>query len=275
MEPSPKSRQALALAYGLACHGIFALAGLVMTLSLYTGLQYSLGAVPWPWAALANLVLLAQFPLAHSLLLTGPGRRLLSRFAPAPHGKSLSTTVYAMIASVQLILLFTLWTASGLVVWQATGWLFFAMTGLFGLSWLLLAKASYDAGPELQSGAMGWMALFQGKDPKFPDMPTTGLFKIIRQPIYVAFAMTLWTMPVWTADQLTIAVTYTAYCYFAPRLKERRFVSIYGDRFRAYQQAVPYWFPTFKRPGRKHAHDANDQERPHDLRHSRRPMVER
>ena len=31
--------------------------------------------------------------------------------------------------------------------------------------------------------------------PNYPDMPKTGLFAIIRQPIYLSFALTLWTFP--------------------------------------------------------------------------------
>ena len=89
-------------------------------------------------------------------------------------------------------------------------------------------KASYDAGAEVQSGALGWMSLAQNLKPVFPDMPTSGLFKVIRQPIYVSFALTLWTVPVWTPVQLAVALTLTAYCLLAPLLKERRFQARYG-----------------------------------------------
>jgi hypothetical protein len=83
--------------------------------------------------------------------------------------------------------------------------------------------------------------------PVFPDMPTQGLFRVIRQPIYVAFALTLWTVPVWTPDQLVLAVSYTAYCLLAPRCKERRFEALYGARFKEYCDAVPYAAPKLKK----------------------------
>jgi steroid 5-alpha reductase family enzyme len=105
-------------------------------------------------------------------------------------------------------------------------------------------KASWDAGAEVQSGALGWMSLMARIRPVFPDMPTQGLFRLIRQPIYVAFALTLWTVPVWTPDQLSLAVSYTAYCLLAPRLKERRFAARYGDRFQRYRATVPYAVPS-------------------------------
>ena len=90
------------------------------------------------------------------------------------------------------------------------------------------------------------MSLAQDKKPVFPDMPTTGLFRLIRQPIYVSFALTLWTVPVWTPDQLALAVTLTAYCLLAPRLKEARFQKRYGERSAAYKSQVPYALPRLK-----------------------------
>lgn len=241
------SRVFWALAYGGACHLAFALGGAAMVFGLYTGLTQTFGNIPWPWAIAANALLLIQFPLAHSLLLTRPGRSILAKLGPKPYGQTLATTTYSLIASIQLLALFTLWTPSELVVWQAEGGIMWIMTALFVLSWLLLAKASFDAGPELQSGALGWIALIRNRAPKFPDMPERGLFRLIRQPIYASFALTLWTMPTWTVDQVAIAIPLTLYCIIAPRLKERRFNAIYGDRFAEYTAGTPYMIPGAKR----------------------------
>ena len=249
MRPPPGAgRIALALVIGLLCHAAFALTVLAMIAAMFFGLSESLGRVPWPWALLANAALIAQFPLAHSALLTGPGGRLLARLAPGPHGATLATTTYALIASLQLLSLFALWTPSGIVWWRADGAAFWAICAAYAGAWLLLLKASFDAGAEVQSGALGWLSLMARVRPVFPDMPTRGLFRLIRQPIYVAFALTLWTVPVWTPDQLALAVSYTAYCLLAPRLKERRFAARYGARFHRYRAAVPYALPRWRRP---------------------------
>jgi methanethiol S-methyltransferase len=244
LHPAPGAgRIALALGLGALCHTLFAAGVLAMIVAMFFGLSQSLGTVPWPMAALANGLLIAQFPLAHSLLLTGPGGRLLARLIPGPHGRTLATTTYALVASVQLLALFALWTPSGIVWWRAEGAVFWAVTAAYATSWLILLKASFDAGAEVQSGALGWMSLLARIRPVFPDMPTQGLFRLIRQPIYVAFALTLWTVPVWTPDQLALAVSFTAYCLIAPRLKERRFAQRYGARFIQYQAGVPYALP--------------------------------
>jgi methanethiol S-methyltransferase len=241
--PAGAGRIALALGLGALCHALFAAGVLAMIVAMFFGLSESLGTVPWPMAALANGALIVQFPLVHSLLLTGPGGRVLARLIPGPHGQTLATTTYAIIASAQLLALFALWTPSGIVWWRAEGEMFWVATAAYSASWLILLKASFDAGAEVQSGALGWLSLLARIPPVFPDMPTQGLFRLIRQPIYVAFALTLWTVPVWTPDQLVLAISYTAYCLLAPRRKERRFAARYGVRFDRYREEVPYVLP--------------------------------
>ena len=250
--PKGAGRVLLALSMGVVTHLIFAAAVLAMIVAMFFGMSESLGRVPAPWALLANAALIAQFPLVHSLLLTRRGGAWLARLVPGPHGGTLATTTYALIASLQLLALFALWTPSGVIWWQAEGGLFWLICMAYGAAWLLLLKASFDAGAEVQSGALGWMSLMGRIAPRFPDMPELGLFRVIRQPIYAAFALTLWTVPVWTPDQLALAITLTAYCLLAPRLKERRFAARYGARFARYQCEVPYMLPNPRR-SREHA----------------------
>ena len=222
-----------------------------MIVAMFFGMSKSLGQVPAPWSVIANAALILQFPLVHSLLLTKRGGKSLSKLAPKRYGATLATTTYAIVASFQLLALFALWTPSGIIWWQAEGVAFWVICTAYAASWALLIKASYDAGAEVQSGALGWMSLAQDAKPKFPDMPSTGTFRFIRQPIYVAFALTTWTVPVWTPDQLALAIALTAYCLAAPMLKERRFAKRYGDQFARYKSQVPYAIPRLPKQGSK------------------------
>jgi methanethiol S-methyltransferase len=99
----------------------------------------------------------------------------------------------------------------------------------------------------VQSGALGWLSLLQNIRAVFPDMPTTGLFRLIRHPIYLGFTRTLWTVPVWTPDQFALAISFTAYCLIAPLFKELRFTRLYGERFPDYAARVPYVVPRVTR----------------------------
>lgn len=249
LDPPPgRGRILFALAIGGLCHLVFAAAILAMVVALWNGMQTGIGAVPWPWAALVNALLVLQFPVIHSVLLNTGAGAWVGRVIPGPWGRTLWTTVYTILSSLQLLALFVLWTPSGVIWWQAEGGMLWGMAVLHACAWAFLMRSNLDAGVELQSGALGWMSLLQKRDPRWPGMAVTGLFTLIRQPIYVGFSLVLWTVPTWTPDQLAVAVTLTTYNVIAPgRFKERRYRARFGDRFRDYQARVPYMIPGTRR----------------------------
>ena len=140
-----------------------------------------------------------------------------------------------------MLALFWLWTPSGVVWWQASGGWLALVLAAYAAAWAVLAKASWDAGAEVQSGLLGWLSLYRGARPAFPPMPTRGTFRAMRHPIYLAFALVTWAVPVWTPDQLFAAAALTAYCALGPRLKERRLDRLFGDAWRAYRAKTPFW----------------------------------
>lgn len=241
----PIPRVLTALGYGALTHLAFGVGVGSMVVCMGFGMQLGQGPFAGWLAWLANAALLLQFPLAHSWFLSGPGRGWLARLSPAPRddGKTLATTTYALIASLQLALLFWGWSPTETVWWQATGAQLYVWLALYGASWGFLGLAILNSGIMLQSGALGWVALLLDRAPKFPDMPTRFLYTLTRHPIYLAFTCTLWTVPTWSPDQLMVAITWTAYCVLAPILKERRQVAIHGDRYRRYRARVPYFLP--------------------------------
>ncbi len=168
----------VALLYGVICHFIFMAAVLVMLLAMFFGMSKSYGNVPHPFSYLSNFLLLLQFPITHSFLLSSKGRKYLFYFSPKEYSKTLASTVFALLASIQLFLLFFFWTPTEILIWEASGTSFFLMCTLYACSWILLVWASIDAGAELQSGALGWMSLAQNKVPNFlPVLKRFGDFK--------------------------------------------------------------------------------------------------
>ena len=210
---------------------------------MFFGMSRSVGQVPSPWSFIANAGLLVQFPVAHSLLLSRAGGQFLSKLSPRFAGFRMSTTVYVIVASLQVFLLFAFWTPSGTIWWRAEGPTLWGLTCLYAGSWLLLLKAIWDAGLALQTGFLGWWAILWDRVPMFPPMPISGLFRFVRQPIYGAFTLTLWTVPTWTPDQLAVAGVLTTYCLIGPLLKEERFRQRFGAAFSTYARQVPYWLP--------------------------------
>ena len=183
--PPGNARIIIALSYGIICHTIFSFAVLAMITAMFFGMSKSLGNLPSPWGLVANIALDLQFPLAHSFFLTKRGGTALSKLAPPSYGNTLRTTTFAIVSSIQLLALFALWTPSGIIWWHAQGWIFVLLCLLYAISWLLLIWASFDAGAEVQSGALGWMSLMQKIKPTFPDMALTRGSKPIRVVYFV------------------------------------------------------------------------------------------
>ena len=236
----------LALALGVVNHGLFAAAIASMALSLWTGLAIGQGSLRGTAAVVANLGLLLQFPVVHSFLLTQRGGRVLGSLFPAPYGRALISTTYASIASLQLLLAFWAWSPSGTVYWQPAGFALVAHALLFAGAWTFLIVAIIDGGIGTQTGLLGWWSVFRGRPPRYPSFAQHGTFAACRQPIYLAFALVLWTAPTWTPDRIALAALWTAYCVLGPLHKERRLRARHGEAYRAYQERIPYFLPTLR-----------------------------
>ncbi len=233
----------VALGYGLLSHALFLTSIVVMFVSLYRGLSFGLLHLHGWAAVMDDVLLVAQFAVGHSLLLSDKGRRFMTKLAPLNLGRDLSTTVFAGIASLQLLAVFLLWSPSN-VIWAAPeGWINNVLTTLYAISWLLLAKSMSDAGLDTQIGSVGWRSVWSGQRPVYQPFARTGMFRHSRQPIYSSFTLILWTAPVWTLDHLFIAIAWSAYCVLAPVIKERRYLRWYGAAYERYRQRVSYWFP--------------------------------
>jgi hypothetical protein len=152
--PAAKARRhrVWAISSGIFCHISFLAAVGAMILMTHFGMTKSFGRAPTIWGIVCNTLLLAQFPLLHSLLLTKRGGRVLKGLAPRAIGADLTTTTYATIASVQTLALFLLWTPSGIVWWRAHGPVSLAIDAMNAGAWLFLLKAIIDAGLSVQTG---------------------------------------------------------------------------------------------------------------------------
>jgi len=254
--PAPVSepawrRRLLAGSLGVLCHGTFLVAVSAMAYGLWNGLVSGpvsgRGALTGTAGLVANVLLALQFPLVHSFLLTLRGRALLARLAGSRHGRALSPTTYAWSAALQILATFALWSPSGVVWWRPVGGALVAMNVLYGAAWLFLGKALLDGGLGLQTGWIGWSAVWRGRRVQFPPLAQHGLFAVCRQPIYLGFALTLWTGPVWTPDRLLLAVVWSTYCFAGPLHKEARYRAMHGDAFVRYQERVPYMLPARRR----------------------------
>ena len=246
---SPKAKGGnliYAFTYGIMCHLLFGIAVIAMIYHMFYGMQKSLGNFEGTLAIITNGALLLQFPIVHSFLLSQRGQKILSSLGPRKLASNLSTTSFTIVASLQLLALFMLWSPSKIVYDMPFEFLVYLLTVLYFLSWTLLIFATIDAGLEVQSGALGWISVLTNKSPVFPPLPTNGLYSVIRHPIYASFFLAVVTVPCWTADQLIISFILGGYCVFAPILKDRRLIKRHGQNYIKYKNITPYMIPNKK-----------------------------
>ncbi len=231
------SRKIFAVIVGIVTHACFALAVSHMFFSLLTGFRYSIGTLDGGSRWTANIFLLLQFPLMHSLLLSKKGRRVL-----ALRSERLAITWYVLLSASDLLITFLLWSPETPAPASGGMW----ATLLFVLSWIFLIRALYDAGLGLQLGYIGWVAEYRDTKPVFPGFRDRGLYTLVRHPIYLGFFLVILTAPFWNGDKTLIFSLWGLYCLIGPKLKERRLLKTFGERYRLYQQTVPYFIPRIR-----------------------------
>ncbi len=188
-----------------------------------------------------DLLLLLQFPLLHSFLLGGKGRRALERLLPGDLGKRMISTSFVVAASLQLMALFIFWAPLGGFRWEPSGVVRAAWVAVYVGAWIFLAIAMWNAGLSTQMGYLGWLSVWRGQEPRYGDFPTSGLYRLCRHPVYFAMALVAITGPIWTLDHVIVAVVFCAYCVVGPLRKDARYRLRFGDRFEQYKRATPFF----------------------------------
>ncbi len=235
--------KALALTLGVICHLSFCAAVLVMMIALFGGINPSPYFAHHGAAILLDAALVLQFPVLHTLMLRPSGRRFLSSLFPGEVGKHLITTTFVIAASLQLLALFLFWAPIGTSHWEPSGITRTIWTGVYAVSWVLLAVAMTNAGLSTQMGYVGWTSVFKRKPPQYPSFPQHGLYRTCRHPVYFAMALVSCTGPIWNIDHAIVATIFLTYCILGPLFKERRLLAMHGPEFARHLREVPF-FPT-------------------------------
>jgi len=75
------------------------------------------------------------------------------------------------------------------------------------------------------------------------ELVTTGVYGIVRHPLYVVGIVMFTFSPHITVNGLTITVLADLYFIFGMFIEERRFLRIFGDQYQEYMKRVPRMIP--------------------------------
>jgi len=201
-------------------------------------------SAPMAMAVVIDLALIALFGVQHSVMARPAFKQRWTQVVP----HSAERSVYVLLASVALLILFWFWRPIDMVVWDLTGTaLAGILTLLFWVGWLLVLLSTFLINHfELFGLQQAWFNL-RGRQAAAPQFRQPLLYKYVRHPLYLGFFLAFWAAPRMTAGHLLLAAGMSVYMLIAIRHEEHDLVGLFGKDYEDYRQRVGMLMPRFRR----------------------------
>jgi protein-S-isoprenylcysteine O-methyltransferase Ste14 len=160
-----------------------------------------------------------------------PPKAWLARHV-APH---LERTTYVWVASLLFALTSLAWQPVPGRLWQVTGpaaWVLTALP-LLGVVIALAAARHLDV-----FDLAGLRQAFAAPRPPRESLVDTGLYGLVRHPIYLGWLCLVWPTPDMTGTHFAFAAISTSYLALAVPIEERTLRAAFGAEYDAYRRKV-------------------------------------
>ncbi|MCA9973367.1 MAG: isoprenylcysteine carboxylmethyltransferase family protein [Anaerolineales bacterium] len=193
------------------------------------------------------IVVFVVWAVGHSL--TADGR--VKTAVRARIGERAYTGLYRLgynlfsLLSIVPVLLVLAWRVPDTVLWRMPApyaWLAMVVQ-LLGFAGLLAALLQTDVWEfvGLRQAVNYWRGAAHLLPP--PRLVTTGMYALVRHPLYFFSLLILWPAPVLTLQTLIFNLMATLYLWAGSRVEERRLTAVFGTEYEAYRQDVPGLLP--------------------------------
>ena len=198
-----------------------------------------------PTAMAIDIGLVTLFGLQHSLMARPAFKRWWTRIVPEP----LERSIYVLLASLALIVLFWFWRPIPAPVWTfdnptiaLTAWIIFA------IGWSIVLVSTFLINHfELFGLSQVWRHARRAPA-QAPVFRTPLFYKQVRHPIYSGFLLAFWSIPAMTAGHLVLAVTMSLYILIGVAHEERDLITQFGESYERYRGRVGKLAPRLWRP---------------------------
>ena len=197
-------------------------------------------------ATFIDLGLIALFGIQHSVMARQGFKRWWLGIVPPP----LERSVYVLVTSAILILLFLLWRPIDTVVWNVTTpALHDILWVLFWLGWLTVLVSTFLINHfELFGLQQAWFHL-RRREAASTHFREPFLYKWVRHPMMAGFFLAFWAAPEMTVGHLLLAGGMSLYMLIAIRYEEHDLVSMLGRDYELYRERVGMLTPKIRRRG--------------------------
>ena len=182
-----------------------------------------------------DLALVALFGIQHSVMARPWFKARWTKIVPEPVERS----VYVLLASVMLILLFCFWRPIPRIVWSVEApAAVILLYALFAAGWAIVLLSTFMISHfELFGLKQVWGHARKAAATK-PEFRTPLFYRLVRHPLYSGFILAFWATPVMTVGHLLLAVSMLVYILIAIGHEERDLINLFGDRYVEYRGRV-------------------------------------
>lgn len=231
------------LVVGLVSYLLFLLAalyGFSFTLGGLLPDPLSIPHAPLAPALLIDMGLVLIFGFQHSVMARSRWKQRWKTIVPA----TLERSLYVLIASCVLLVMFWCWQPTALIVWQinspvARGVVYSVC--LVGWGIVLMSTFQID-----HFELFGLRQVWQSAHSQ--PQTTIGfkrplLYQFVRHPMMFGFLLVFWAAPTMTVDRLALALAMTIYIVIGVSFEERALRRQFGAQYERYQSETPRLIP--------------------------------
>jgi hypothetical protein len=201
------------------------------------------------------IIIFLIFALIHSIT----GARWFKYFCKRALGDTFMRIWYRLLYNVvsfitSAIAIYLIWQVPDRVLWEGPLWFRWTLhlIQFAGLAFGTLAF-EYLNMREFMGLRQVWRYLTRGEVAgdmeglTDKELVTTGVYGIVRHPMYLAGIIIFTFNPNITVKSLLITVLADLYFLFGVLIEERRFLKIFGNEYRTYMKHVPRLIPSLKK----------------------------
>jgi protein-S-isoprenylcysteine O-methyltransferase Ste14 len=231
-DDSPPSAAAIAFAWGGA--GLFAASLLWFLYAYLVRFGAAAPAGPRVGPSVIDVGLFSAFALHHSLFARTPLKVWVRRAIPP----MLERSAYTIVASVLFFIVCAAWQPVPGLLYRIEGpWRWLAM--LVQLSGMLLTFFGSKALDVLDlAGVRAVIRARTAAAPVHVPLTTSGVFGLVRHPLYFGWALFVCGAPDMTATRAVFALVSTAYVALAIPWEERGLIETFGSAYEDYKGKV-------------------------------------